>query len=108
MKIASFNANGIRARMQIVLKWLEQESPDILCIQETKVQDSDFPDKPFNDAGYHCTFKGQKSYNGVAILSKVKPLKVGIGFGDGDEKEGPRHLKKPSDHTFPHIHCCRI
>ena len=93
MKIASLNANGIRARLPIILQWLEQESPDTLCIQETKVQDHDFPRQPFLDAGYHCNFKGQKSYNGVAVVSKKKPRAVSMGFDDADEKEGPRLIR---------------
>lgn len=90
MKIASFNANGIRARLPILEKWLNAERPDILCVQETKVQDTDFPQKPFEDIGYHCRFKGQKSYNGVAILSLTEPHTFMTGFQDGDDKEGPR------------------
>lgn len=70
MKVATFNANSIRARLSIILDWLEQEAPDILCVQETKVQDKDFPLSPFMEAGYHVTFRGQKSYNGVAIVSR--------------------------------------
>ncbi len=93
MKIASFNANGIRARMPIILQWLEQESPDVLCVQETKVQDHDFPYQPLQDAGYHCFAKGQKSYNGVAILSKNPPADTVSGFGDGDATEAPRIIR---------------
>ncbi|MBW1783728.1 MAG: exodeoxyribonuclease III [Deltaproteobacteria bacterium] len=70
MKAATFNANSIRARLPMVLDWLEREAPDILFVQETKVQDPDFPLQPVKDAGYHAVFRGQKSYNGVAILSK--------------------------------------
>jgi exodeoxyribonuclease III len=70
MKCATFNTNSIRARLPIVLNWLEQEQPDILCIQETKVQDKDFPGQDFQDAGYSAVYKGQKSYNGVAIVSR--------------------------------------
>ena len=90
MKIASFNANGIRARMQVLLKWLETASPDVLCIQETKVQDKDFPVQPFQDAGYSCTFKGQKRFNGVSVLSRTSPECVSIGFNEGDENEEAR------------------
>lgn len=87
MKIASFNANGVRARAEIILKWLAENSPDVLCIQETKVQDADFPRAPFEDAGYHCRFKGQKRYNGVAVLSNRAPEKVGAGlYGDDSEE----------------------
>lgn len=97
MKIASFNVNGIRARLPIVLRWLEQESPDVLCVQETKVQDKDFPVNPLTEAGYCCNFRGQKSYNGVAVLSKQAPRKVTTGFDDGDEKEGPRLMRVDID-----------
>jgi len=90
MKIASFNTNGIRARLSIIKEWLERERPDVLCIQETKVQDKDFPGETFEDLAYSCTFRGQKSYNGVAILSKALPAKVSFGFGDGDVTAEPR------------------
>ena len=92
MKIASFNTNGIRARLSIIKDWLEKERPDVLCVQETKVQDKDFPRDTFEDISYHCTFRGQKAFNGVAILSKTPPIKVSFGFGDGDEKEEPRMI----------------
>ena len=90
MKIASFNANGIRARMPILLAWLDQVRPDVLALQETKVQDHDFPREPLEQAGYRCSFKGQKSYNGVAILSRRPPEDVTVGFRDGDAAEEPR------------------
>jgi exodeoxyribonuclease-3 len=89
MKVASFNANSIRARLKIVLDWLQKESPDVLCLQETKVPDKDFPEKAFEDMNYHAVFRGEKSYNGVAILSKKKAEDVRIGF-DEYESEGPR------------------
>ena len=90
MKIATFNANGIRARLPIILDWLKKEAPQVLCIQETKVQDTDFPREPFEAIGYQCFFKGQKSYNGVAILSTTTLTDVSYGFGDGDAAEEPR------------------
>ncbi len=90
MKIASFNTNGIRARMPIVLGWLDTVSPDVLCLQETKVQDADFPEKPLRDIGYHCSFSGQKSYNGVAVLSRSEPETVRIGFAGEDPLEVSR------------------
>ncbi len=90
MKIATFNANGIRARLEIILTWLSKEWPDVLCVQETKVQDKDFPQEPFQKLGYHCSFRGQKSYNGVAILSKPELADISFGFGDGDATEEPR------------------
>lgn len=76
--------------MPILLDWLVKESPDILCLQETKVQDPDFPLEPVHSAGYHCSFKGQKSYNGVAILTRDLPEAITFGFGDGDPLEEPR------------------
>ena len=90
MKIASFNVNGVRARMPVVLDWIEKESPDILCMQETKVRDEEFPEDSFKEKGYHCAYKGQKSYNGVAVISKEAPLKTESGFRDGDEAESTR------------------
>jgi exodeoxyribonuclease-3 len=90
VKIASFNANGIRARMPLLLEWLQSNRPDVLCIQETKVQDPDFPRQPLEDAGYHCAFKGEKSYNGVALLSLDAPRQVDIGFSQPPGDEGTR------------------
>ncbi|HUU41312.1 MAG TPA: exodeoxyribonuclease III [Desulfatiglandales bacterium] len=90
MKIASFNTNGIRARLPIIKPWLETEAVDVLCIQETKVQDQDFPGETFEEIGYRCAFRGQKSFNGVAILSKTPPATVSFGFADGDAQEEPR------------------
>ncbi len=90
MKTVSYNANGIRARLPLLLEWMRSQKPDILCIQETKVQDKDFPQAPFEEIGYHCAFKGQKSFNGVAIFSRVTPNKVQMGFDGNGEDEGPR------------------
>jgi exodeoxyribonuclease III len=70
MKIATFNANSIRTRIAIISDWIKAEQPDILCLQETKAQDKDFPSNTFKALGYHLIFKGQKAYNGVAIVSK--------------------------------------
>ncbi len=70
MKFATFNTNSVRARLDAITTWLKEEQPDILCLQETKVQDKDFPRKEFEDQGYRVAFRGQKSYNGVAILSR--------------------------------------
>lgn len=99
MRIASFNANGIRARLPILMDWLQRKSPDVLCVQETKVQDVDFPRNPIEEAGYYCSFMGQKSYNGVAILSKKEPTDISTGFEDGDEKERPRLIRLTIDGT---------
>ncbi|HIK37689.1 MAG: exodeoxyribonuclease III [Geminocystis sp.] len=70
MKIATWNVNSIRTRKQQVRDWLSQQDVDILCVQETKVTDEEFPKDYFEETGYKCYFYGQKSYNGVAILSR--------------------------------------
>lgn len=70
MKIASWNVNSLRVRLPQVLEWLDSSQVDILCLQETKTQDADFPQADIEAAGYRVVFSGQKTYNGVAILSK--------------------------------------
>ena len=70
MKIASWNINSLRKRQQRLLDWLAKEEPDVVCLQETKCSDDQFPELAFSAAGYRCVFRGQKSYNGVAILSR--------------------------------------
>ncbi len=82
MKIATFNANSIRARLDITLDWLAENEPDILAIQETKVEDEKFPVSDFEDAGWHVAIHGQKSYNGVALVTREPLGGVTMGFGD--------------------------
>ncbi|HBL14662.1 MAG TPA: exodeoxyribonuclease III [Cyanobacteria bacterium UBA11162] len=80
MKIATWNVNSIRTRQEQVVNWLNHNPVDVLCLQETKVIDENFPRSPFESLGYHLYIYGQKSYNGVAILS-LKPLAdVTMGF----------------------------
>lgn len=90
MKIATFNANSIRARLEIILEWLARNRPDILCVQETKTPDADFPAEPFEKAGFHAVFSGEKAYNGVAIISKKKPDNARIGLDDGQQPDASR------------------
>jgi exodeoxyribonuclease-3 len=92
MKVASFNVNSLRARLTIVLQWLAEYQPDILCLQETKVQDTDFPTDAFDRTEYKYVFKGQKSYNGVAIFSRSEISSVQFGFDD-EPKDQPRLIK---------------
>ncbi|NCD33150.1 MAG: exodeoxyribonuclease III [Spartobacteria bacterium] len=92
MKIATFNANSIRSRMEIVSDWLAQQQPDFLCIQETKVTDPQFPQAAVEERGYHVRFRGEKSYNGVAILSKNEPDEVIEGFDDDGPADASRFL----------------
>jgi exodeoxyribonuclease III len=90
MKIATFNVNSIRKRMPIVLGWLEEHRPDVMCLQETKVQDSDFPVETFREAGYQAFFRGMKGYNGVATLTLNSPEKVVYGLHEGADNEDVR------------------
>lgn len=80
MKIATWNVNSIRTRQQIVVDWLKQNPVDVLCLQETKVIDRDFPTLAFEELGYYLYISGQKAYNGVAIFSKTPLTEVSSGF----------------------------
>lgn len=97
MRIASWNVNSLRARLDHVQRWLNDSAPDVLALQETKVEDSGFPRAELEALGYTLTISGQKTYNGVAILSRTPPLSVttdnpfftdpqrrilGVDFGD--------------------------
>lgn len=90
MKIATFNANSVRSRLGIITDWLKQNQPDVLCIQETKAVDQDFPAPAFTELGYTASFCGEKSYNGVAIISRTKPAAASFGFDDGDQPDTTR------------------
>lgn len=82
MQVATWNVNSIRTRLPQVLAWLDKQgSLDVLCLQETKVVDEDFPRAPFEERGFHVEVYGQKSYNGVAVISREVPEKVERGFG---------------------------
>jgi exodeoxyribonuclease-3 len=80
MRIATWNVNSVRTRLEQVLAWLGQEQPDVLCLQETKVVDELFPRNAFESLGYQLAISGQKAYNGVAILSRLPLEDVSIGF----------------------------
>lgn len=73
MKIATWNVNSLRVRLPHVLNWLGQERPDVLAVQETKMTDPEFPVAELAEAGYRSVYSGQKTYNGVAVLSKLDP-----------------------------------
>lgn len=91
MKIATWNVNSINARMPQLLQWLAAAEPDIVCVQETKCVDEGFPYQELHDAGYFSAFYGQKSYNGVAILSKYDLDDVQKNFPDDDD-EAPKRM----------------
>lgn len=88
MRVATFNANSIRSRLDVVCAWLESHAPDVLAIQETKAEDKDFPALAF--AGWHVVFRGEKSYNGVALITKAKPAVVTFGLDDGGPADATR------------------
>lgn len=82
MKIATYNVNSIRIRLDTIIAWLEKHEPDVLCIQETKCQDEFFPALVLQSTGYSLNYRGMKSYNGVAILTRTPPDEVFYGFDD--------------------------
>lgn len=91
MKLATWNVNSVRARLPRLLPWLEQERPDVVCLQELKCQDHEFPTEPIEALGYSIATHGQKTYNGVAILSLrgLDDVKKGMA---GDPEEGDRRV----------------
>lgn len=89
MKIASFNINGIKARLPRLKEWLAETRPTVACLQEIKTQDEGFPASEFEELGYHAIWHGQKSFNGVAILADgVAPKEAHRGLGINGPKEG--------------------
>ena len=91
MRIATWNVNSIRARLPRLLPWLEQDGPDVVCLQETKCLDEVFPREPIEELGYNIAITGQKTYNGVAILSKTPLEAVVMGFPD-DSPEAEKRV----------------
>ena len=87
MKISSWNVNSLRVRLPQVLEWLDSSAVDILCLQETKTQDADFPQADIEDAGYQVVFSGQKTYNGVAILSQQAATDIVTDVKDLDDPQ---------------------
>ena len=84
MKLATWNVNSIRARLDRLIAWLAEARPDVVCLQETKVEDARFPYDALTAAGYHAVHAGLKTCNGVAILSRVPATDVARGLGDGE------------------------
>jgi exodeoxyribonuclease-3 len=87
MKIATWNVNSVRARLEAVLAWLKEAEPDVACLQEIKCTDGNFPREAFEGLGYNCAVHGQKSYNGVAILSKRPMEDVTPRLPGGDDSD---------------------
>jgi exodeoxyribonuclease-3 len=82
LKLATWNVNSLKVRLPQLLDWLGREQPDVACLQEIKLEDAKFPVQEIRAAGYEAAFAGQRTYNGVAILSRVSPAEVGAGIPD--------------------------
>lgn len=97
MKLVTWNVNSIRQRRERLLALLARHAPDVVCLQETKVIDADFPADELRAAGYESVTAGQKGYNGVAILAKSAPADVTRGLRDGDDDSQARVLAATVD-----------
>lgn len=95
-KVATYNVNSIRSRLPLVLDWLKKHRPDVLCMQETKVPDAQFPKGEFEEIGYHVAFRGTKGGSGVAVASLEPPEDVSFGLQDGGPPDEDRLI------------CCRV
>lgn len=94
MKIATYNVNGVNGRLPVLLRWLDETQPDVVCLQELKAPDDKFPEQAIKNAGYNAIWHGQKSWNGVAILARnmeIKELRRGLP-GDPDDLQS-RYLE---------------
>ncbi len=97
VKLATWNVNSIRARLDRVLPWLEARQPDVVCMQELKVETESFPREPFEAAGWHLALHGQKTYNGVAILSRRPLTDIVCGMQDDDPDDHARLIAATVD-----------
>jgi exodeoxyribonuclease III len=94
MKISTYNVNGINGRLPVLLRWLEESKPDIACLQELKAPDEKFPLAAIEQAGYEAIWHGQKSWNGVAILSRTgKPVEITRTLAGSDEDIQSRYIE---------------
>ncbi len=93
MKIATWNVNSIKARLPNVLAWLDDAQPDVVLLQEIKTVDETFPALEIEERGYNCAVHGQKSYNGVAILSKHSLEDVMTGLPGNEDDEQARYIE---------------
>jgi exodeoxyribonuclease-3 len=93
MKIATYNVNGVNGRLAVLLRWLDEAKPDIVCLQELKAPQEKFPEKAVNDAGYKAVWHGQKQWNGVAILSKYDIEEIGRVLPGNDDDMQSRYLE---------------
>jgi len=98
MKIATYNVNGINGRLPVLLRWLNESHPDIVCLQELKAPQEKFPEKAIQDAGYNAIWHGQKSWNGVAILSRnAQPQEIRRALPGDPEDIHSRYIEATVD-----------
>jgi exodeoxyribonuclease-3 len=94
MKIATYNVNGVNGRLPVLLRWLKESAPDVVCLQELKAPNEKFPLQAINDAGYQAIWHGQKSWNGVAILSRIgEPKEVRRALPGDPEDSHSRYIE---------------
>lgn len=97
MKVASWNVNSLRVRLDQVLGWLAESSVDVLGLQETKLPDDSFPEKEIHSAGYHVVYSGQKTYNGVALLTRRPATEVRTNLPGMDDDPQRRFISASVD-----------
>ena len=98
MKIATYNVNGVNGRLPVLLRWLEESAPDIVCLQELKAPQEKFPVKAIEDAGYKAIWHGQKSWNGVAIMARdTTPKEISRVLPGDPEDEHSRYIEAEID-----------
>ena len=98
MRIATFNVNGVNGRLPVLLRWLDETQPDVVCLQELKAPQDKFPEAPIRDAGYDAIWHGQKSWNGVAILARgSKPIETRRGLPDDPDPSQSRYIEAAVD-----------
>ncbi len=109
MRIATFNINGIKARLPRLLEWLEETRPSVACLQEIKTMDEGFPAEEFEKIGYHAIWHGQKSFNGVAILADgEKPQEIQRGLGIDGPKEGEGEQARYLEAEVKGVRICNL
>ena len=104
VRIATWNVNSINARLERVLEWLDEAKPDVVGFQELKCQDEKFPLEPLESLGYNVAVHGQKSYNGVALLSKFPMEDIRRGLPENAERTAQHWLVRNAEATLYHWH----
>lgn len=98
MRVATYNVNGVNGRLPVLLKWLSQTQPDVVCLQELKAPDEKFPEDALSGAGYGAIWQGQKSWNGVAILARgKKPVETARGLPGSSDDIQSRYIEAAVD-----------